>query len=169
MGVTNRMLRLLYPWESTNVSVGYEATEDLSCDKEKHPSRCQESNPNRRFHSQAIWLNLVRTKVHNYAFPKISNKQHVACYSMMMKVMMMIIVVVMVVVVVIIKKYKGFRLLTPGASSIQPLTLFSNIHYLEIFFKFISLMFSVVPLSPTLVYVLVFSFFCTLTSYPTQK
>ena len=62
---------------------------------------------------------------------------------------MMIMVVVMVVVMVSIKKYTVLRLLTPGACITQPLTLFSNIHYLELFNKFFSLVFSVVSLSPS--------------------
>jgi hypothetical protein len=65
--------------------------------------------------------------------------------------MMMIIVVVMVVVVVNIKKYRGLRLLSPGAYSTQPLTLFGNIHYLEFFIKFFYPVFSVVPLSSSLI------------------
>jgi hypothetical protein len=145
MGVTNSMLRLLYPWENATVSVGYEAKEDPSCDKEKHPSPSREWNPDRKFHSQAVWLRHVGTKFHNYAFPKISNKQHTECSSMMMKVMVMIIVVVN------IKIYRVLRLLTPGAYSTQPLTLHINIHYLELFIKFFSLVFSVVSLSPSLI------------------
>jgi hypothetical protein len=70
---------------------------------------------------------------------------------MVMKLIMMIIVVVMVVAVVNIEKYIGLRLLTPGAFSTHPLTLFGNINYLELFIKFLSLVFSVVPLSPSLI------------------
>ena len=53
--------------------------------------------------------------------------------------------------VVNIKKYRGLRLLSPGTCNTQPLTLFSNIPYLELFIKLLSAVLLVVPLPPSLI------------------